>query len=283
MKPKTKLKLHPYCELFPQLPPEKITELAGRIKANGQLDDIVLLEGKILDGRNRYLACLEAGVEPRTVGFVGADPLEFVIDKNLTRRHLTESQKALIAADYATRKRGQHDKDSNRSTDPFEAGTIAEAAEKLNISEGSVKRGKTVREKGSKSIQKLVKDGELSVSAAATVAKLPKEKQSKLAARGAEAVKNAAAKLTQRPPRGGFKHETPPEPVDTGAAYVRGAKPPARKTATEDASELAPVTCAEDAIARIEFFYNMNKAKLNTPPPPTPRAVCDMLIEFLRA
>ena len=52
--------------------------LAEDIRANGLLNDIVLHQGKILDGRNRYLACGMAGVEPRLREWKGkGSPLQW--------------------------------------------------------------------------------------------------------------------------------------------------------------------------------------------------------------
>ena len=64
---------HPICLLFPEMSPEEIQELATDIKAKGLLHPIILYEGKILDGRNRYLTCGIAGVEPRFVVTVHGD------------------------------------------------------------------------------------------------------------------------------------------------------------------------------------------------------------------
>ena len=91
---------HPACLLFPQLGKEELQELANDIKARGLLHDIIRLKGPILDGRNRYLACKLAGVEPRFVEWMGkGSPVEWVISENLIRRHLTSSQRAVIAHD----------------------------------------------------------------------------------------------------------------------------------------------------------------------------------------
>ncbi len=89
---------HPICRLFPRMTDEELQELADDISIKGLLHDIVLYEGKILDGRNRYLACPMADVEPRFTEWDGeGSPLEWVISENMVRRHLTSSQKAVLA------------------------------------------------------------------------------------------------------------------------------------------------------------------------------------------
>ena len=57
---------HPAADIFPLLSEADLRELADDIKEHGQLDPIEILEdtNQILDGRNRYLACQLAGVEP---------------------------------------------------------------------------------------------------------------------------------------------------------------------------------------------------------------------------
>ena len=99
--------VHDYAAIFPLTEGQPLWDLSDRIKLNGLREPIVLLDGKILDGRRRELGCLRAGVDPKYRKFGsrkedGNDPLEFVIDLNLHRRHLGEGDRALAAARYAT-------------------------------------------------------------------------------------------------------------------------------------------------------------------------------------
>lgn len=68
------------------------------IQAHGLNQPITVLDGLILDGGNRYRACIELGIEPATVAFSGSDPVAFVLSANLHRRHLSAGQSAAIVA-----------------------------------------------------------------------------------------------------------------------------------------------------------------------------------------
>jgi ParB-like chromosome segregation protein Spo0J len=99
---------HPLAAIFPLLSGSEFDALVENIKQNGLREAIRMhRDGRVLDGRNRWRACLEAGVECRSNTFVGSDEqlLDFIIDMNLHRRHLDESQRAMAAARAATLRR----------------------------------------------------------------------------------------------------------------------------------------------------------------------------------
>src|SRR5262245_17816598 len=101
MKPPRKpYAFHPACLAFPMLPDAELQELADDIKLRGLLNPVVLHQGQVLDGRNRLAACELAGVAPRfTEWSGGGSPVEWVLATNLIRRHLTASQRAVVALD----------------------------------------------------------------------------------------------------------------------------------------------------------------------------------------
>jgi hypothetical protein len=68
------------------------------IKENGQREPIIIHDGMILDGGNRYRACIDLGVEPSLMKFGGDSIATYVLSANLHRRHLTPGQQAAIVA-----------------------------------------------------------------------------------------------------------------------------------------------------------------------------------------
>jgi len=80
---------------------EDYEKLKADIEANGQREPIWLHpDGRILDGRNRYIACRDLGLEPRVMQWDGqGSAIDLVVSLNLHRRHLTTSQRAAVAVD----------------------------------------------------------------------------------------------------------------------------------------------------------------------------------------
>lgn len=169
---------HELANMLPMLEGKLFDDLAEDIFVNGLLEPITLLDDKILDGRNRYNACKLTKTQPRFIQWKSKKtPIDFVISKNLKRRHLNESQRAMVAADLATFKK--HQKKSDRQICPSQK-TQGETAVLLNVSPRSVKNAKTVKNKGTPELNAKVKQGEIAVSTAAQIAKLPKAEQKQI-------------------------------------------------------------------------------------------------------
>lgn len=180
---------HPYAEIFPWMDDAAFNELVEDIRKNGVLEPIVFIGNAILDGRNRYEAARQLGVEYPRIEYDGDDPLSFVIAKNLARRHMSEAQRALAAKRISTARQGER-----RDLPAIEGKSITqeEAAKLLNVSVASVERASTVIEKGAPELIAAVEAGEVSVSAAADVATLPKQEQVEIVARGEKEILQAA-------------------------------------------------------------------------------------------
>jgi N6-adenosine-specific RNA methylase IME4 len=171
--------LHEYCKLFPPMPEEQFSALKDDIRDNGLRNPIVLFENKILDGRHRYLACLRLGRQPVSVIYDGEDPLGFVISHNLNRRHLDESQRAMIAARLANMMGvGRPSKDIA----PIGAISGSEAADRMSVGRRNVVRAKKVLKEGTAELADAVDTGKIAVSVAAKIAELEPEQQQQVIA-----------------------------------------------------------------------------------------------------
>lgn len=92
------IELHPLCTLFPRMVGDEFAALCADIRLNGLRLPIVMHDGMILDGGNRYRACLEVGVKPTFTKYAGDSVVAFVLSSNLHRRHMTAGQQAAIVA-----------------------------------------------------------------------------------------------------------------------------------------------------------------------------------------
>jgi ParB-like chromosome segregation protein Spo0J len=167
-------KVHPVADAFPAMSAAELQELAEDIKAKGLAHPIVRdRDGIILDGRNRLAGCKLAGIEPRFTVFAGDDPVAFIISSNLKRRHLNESQRAMVAAKLANLAHGGDRRSDQAENLPLETVKQATAAAMLNVSDRSVRHAGVVHKHGTPELIRAVEQGTISVSAAAKQAKPP--------------------------------------------------------------------------------------------------------------
>jgi N6-adenosine-specific RNA methylase IME4 len=155
-------KYHELANIFPLIEGEEFEKLVDDIQANGLLNPIVLYERQILDGRNRFNACLEAGIQPLFVEYDGDSPREYVLSLNLTRRHLTESQRALVSARLSNTKHGGNriNQETNSSLD------IVKSSKLLNVGTSITKQAKVVLREAPQEDIEAIERGELTVNKA---------------------------------------------------------------------------------------------------------------------
>jgi ParB-like chromosome segregation protein Spo0J len=199
---------HPAADAFPWLDDDALQGLADDIAANGQQSKVVVLpDGRVIDGRNRELACRVAGVVPqyRKEDLAENAIVAFVVTANLHRRELTASQRAMIGAELATMRQGERtDKEPSAPVQKVPADATktrvsqAAAAKKMDVSERSVASAAKVKATAPELVE-VVKQGALDVKTAAKVADLPEQSRKKVAA-SAEPKKAAKTELEKHKP-----------------------------------------------------------------------------------
>jgi ParB-like chromosome segregation protein Spo0J len=184
---------HKLSLIFPEMRHAQYKALVEDIKKRGLREPIVLFEGEILDGRHRYLACKEAGYQfgkADITEFKDDDPIAYIVSYNLHRRHLTENQRAVVAARISTLRHGanQHRKE----------GSSIELSSALHVSEASMKRAKAVLDNGVPELVQMVEQHKIKASAVQELVKRPVEEQRAILAKKGKEFK--AAMVALNPP-----------------------------------------------------------------------------------
>lgn len=245
--------VHPVANLFPYMEGEPFQEFVEDIRVNGQREPVVLDEqGRLIDGRNRARACQQLGVDVKEMTYSGDDVDSWIISHNIHRRHLTESQRAVIAAKLANLSRG-----NPTGSNQYESGkesidrippTRADAAKSLNVGQASVGRARSVIKSGNDELIKSVESGETSVTAAAEQVrgKARQEDQRQSNSKATEPKKGDPKPSEPKVPRPGpnrRKHKQVIEAMVTGLSGTA--------IAADDITELDQSVTAEEA-ARLQ-------------------------------
>jgi protein gp37 len=171
----TEYKQHPLSAAFPGMSGAEFAELRSDIAANGLHHAITLYEDAVLDGWHRYCACTQAGCEPRFDVFNGTwrEAIAFVKSANVSRRHLTPGERAMVAATIANLPASRPNKSAPVPTSGVSA---TEAGELFGVSGRQVTDARTVIESRDEALQADVKAGKTSVKAAAKQVRASKQK-----------------------------------------------------------------------------------------------------------
>lgn len=198
IKPGEKVEIHPIASLFPAMAADELVDLTKDVAEHGVRRPVVFWGGKLIDGRHRLQAAVAAGLAcPRVDLDIEDDPVAFVVSENLQRRHLTVSQRAIMATKLIGLAPGsnQYRKLTERSveksqekqtttegvlinTPTKEVVSVAQAAKSVGVSVDSVNRAKRVVANVSPELVQAVEEGKMSLNAAAKIATEAKKKSS---------------------------------------------------------------------------------------------------------
>jgi ParB-like chromosome segregation protein Spo0J len=183
---------HEAANIFP-LDEEHIDELAADIRKNGLRVPIETLDGKIIDGRRRHLACGRVGVKPTYRAVQEDDPIAYVLTLNLHRRHLTPSQAAMVGArvkEMYNRQAKERQREAGKThgrgkekvpvnlPEPIGTGDARDqAARAVGVSGKTIDYATKVITRAIPEVVKAVDEGRMAVSTAAILASEPEEVQ----------------------------------------------------------------------------------------------------------
>ncbi len=208
------MKIHKLAKYFPLLEGEEFDALVDDIKQHGQLEPIVTVNDEILDGVNRYNACVFLGMECLMKAYDGDDPLSYVISANIKRRHMTESQRAMLATEilpeYEKQAR-EHSlanlKHSGIGHEPAPSSvskvtidgppgrSTTKVSKAFGVSHGSVARAKRIKRQAPERVDDII-------SGRATVTAIDEElRQAKAVERATENKTKATDKATKEQPK----------------------------------------------------------------------------------
>ena len=195
------IQFHPIADCFPMLGESDFQELKEDIRKHGQRAKVLIFQEKILDGRNRYKAIRELGMEPMISVFRGsyAQAVDMVVSLNLRRRHMDREEIRIAAGKLKTLDRGSNQ--YGGKVDPTRVGsepmTQKVIASSLGITEGEVMKAALIEEKASSEVKEAYNKREISQGQAYEYAHHAPEKQRELAEKKAT-VLDAKAERTNK-------------------------------------------------------------------------------------
>ena len=200
--------VHPAADIFPLIEGPEFESFCEDIRTHGLMEPVVIdaASGQLIDGRNRVRACNRLGIEVAETHYLGSDVMQHVISHNLHRRHLTDSQRAMVAGKLATRAIGYRNTIAHHAPEQMNdivhlPPTRSEVADLLSVNSNQISKARTILRDGTPDLVALVESGKASVTTAARVSGLPPEEQDDYATRvnaGADPVAASPPDLNQQ-------------------------------------------------------------------------------------
>ncbi len=197
-----------FQSLIPPLHADELAQLEENILAHGCRDPLTTWNGLLLDGHNRLAICRKHGIPFGTKSIELADrsqAVEWIIKNQFGRRNLPPYVRTKLAlcleeviaerakANQVRKPADSVPQNSAEQVAPIE--TRNEIAKLAGVSHDTVDKVKTIQKSGAPELIASVSRGDVSISAAADVATLPKAEQGEIVARGEKEILAASKKI----------------------------------------------------------------------------------------
>lgn len=206
---------------------EEHQALERSLLAEGCRDALVLWGNILVDGHNRYGICTQHNIPFRTIQHPLLKSMDdvhlWMIEQHLGRRSVSDFQRGVLAlrkrAIVEARRQAEQERlaresageaplsqDDDQDSPPWEPApklSRAELARQAKLSPSHLTQIEKIAAAAAPEVIEAVKQGEISLSAAATLAELPAEEQREAAAGGKAELKQAAKRVREakRKPR----------------------------------------------------------------------------------
>jgi transcriptional regulator with XRE-family HTH domain len=195
--------------------------LERSLLAEGCRDALVLWGETLIDGHNRYEICRKHGIEFRTVqnnSFASLeDVMLWMIDNHLARRSVSDFQrgvlalrkKEIVSARVAqSPEAGDKNEPADDTSPPWN--TREDIARAARVSSNTISQIERIQKAATPQLREAVRQGTISINAAANVAQLPEAVQIAAVAGGRKELQQAARQVREQKMASRPRKETPP-------------------------------------------------------------------------
>lgn len=165
-----------FRDLLPPLPDDKFSQLEENVLANGIREPLVLWQGILIDGHNRYEIAKRHNLPFSTIDYQFGDRndvLLWIANNQFGRRDLTTYERSVLAlkikpviAEKAKEKQGERTDILEKSPKSSPINTRQEVAKLAGVSDNTIAKVEKIEEKAAPEVKAAVKSGEISINAA---------------------------------------------------------------------------------------------------------------------
>ena len=178
-----------FKNLIPELAPDELLQLEENIKRDGCRDSLVLWNGVLVDGHNRYDICNRNDLPFKTIDRAfenRSEVIEWIITNQFGRRNLNPYIRGTLAirleSEISARAKANQKKGggSVREKSPQPIKTREELAKIAGVSDNTISKIKKIEEKGSEEVKKALAKGEISINEAHKKIKAEETRQARV-------------------------------------------------------------------------------------------------------